>query len=177
LIGFDMDLRVVVWNSAAEELMGLKAEDALGSYCWEALRGRAEDGSPLCAPSCRYAKLARSGSPVPCHRLVVPAADGPWEVSLSTITVDGDPPLFLHVICDRKALPARSKSGVADPQLTRREYQVLELLADGVPPKLIAFRLSISVATVRNHIRRILAKLQAQSQLQALARARSLGII
>lgn len=177
LIGFDMDLRVVVWNPAAEQLTGIKAEEALGRYCWDVVRGCAQDGSPLCGPDCRYARLARCGKAVPCHRLLLSAAEQRHEVSVSTVTVGGEPPLFLHVVCERTALASRSSSNGAKPHLTRREYQVLELLADGMPAKLIAPRLSISVATVRNHIRSILSKLHARSQLQALARARGLGIL
>jgi DNA-binding CsgD family transcriptional regulator len=177
LIGFDANLRVQIWNDAAEQLTGTRADDALGHHCWDVVRGRAEDGSPFCGPNCDLAKMALRGSAVQCDRLVFKAPDGPRNALVSTITVEGDEPLFVHVICNPSALADHRPHSSLRPQLTPREYEILELLAAGIPPKVIALRLGISVSTARNHIRKILAKLQAQSQLHALAKARSLGII
>lgn len=53
--------------------------------------------------------------------------------------------------------------------LTRREKDVLRLLAAGKTSGAIADTLSISAVTVRNHIQHILEKLGAHSRLQALA--------
>jgi DNA-binding NarL/FixJ family response regulator len=61
--------------------------------------------------------------------------------------------------------------------LTTRQHEVLELLADGVTAKEIATRLGVVEATVRNHIRAILLALGAHSQLEAIAKARSLSLI
>jgi DNA-binding CsgD family transcriptional regulator len=177
LIGFDSDLRVRVWNDAAEKLTGIDAAEVVGRSCWDVVGGRAEDGSLFCGPDCPLARTARHGGAVPCDRLVLQAVDGPRTALVSTVTVNGEQPLFVHVICESAALPPQRQSLNGHPHLTRREYQVLELLARGIPAKVIAPRLGISVATVRNHIRSILAKLHAQSQLQALASARALGII
>jgi DNA-binding NarL/FixJ family response regulator len=51
------------------------------------------------------------------------------------------------------------------------------MLADGVRVSEIASRLTISVTTVRNHVRAILLELDAHSQLEAVARARSLALV
>ena len=56
--------------------------------------------------------------------------------------------------------------------LTRREREVLELLADGHRAGAIADELGLSVLTVRNHIQAILRKLGCHSQLEAAALAR-----
>lgn len=53
--------------------------------------------------------------------------------------------------------------------LTRRELEVLTLLADGLSNADIANRLAISANTVRNHVQSILAKLGARSRLEAVA--------
>ena len=66
---------------------------------------------------------------------------------------------------------------MAPVSLTSRQRQVLGLLADGVPAKVVAARLGLAEATVRNHIRAILAALDAHSQLEAVARARRLQLI
>jgi DNA-binding CsgD family transcriptional regulator len=62
-------------------------------------------------------------------------------------------------------------------QLSRRQREVLELLAEGVRAREIGDRLGLSEATVRNHIRGLLRKLGCHSQLQALARARELHLV
>jgi DNA-binding CsgD family transcriptional regulator len=55
------------------------------------------------------------------------------------------------------------------PDLTRRELQVLRLMAAGMPNKAIADRLFVSLHTARNHVKSILRKLGAHSRLEAVA--------
>jgi DNA-binding NarL/FixJ family response regulator len=61
--------------------------------------------------------------------------------------------------------------------LTRRELQVLELLADGLDQTEIAERLVISPKTVGTHIERILAKLGAHSRAEAVGLAYRLRLV
>jgi DNA-binding NarL/FixJ family response regulator len=53
--------------------------------------------------------------------------------------------------------------------LTPREVEVLRLLAQGLSARDIAERLVLSLHTVRNYIRDVLLKLNAHSQLEAVA--------
>ena len=61
-------------------------------------------------------------------------------------------------------------------QLTPREKEVLEALAEGLDGKDIAQRLGISAVTERNHVASILAKLGVHSRLQALIFAVKHGV-
>jgi two-component system response regulator DevR len=61
--------------------------------------------------------------------------------------------------------------------LTPRERQVLELLAEGDTKEVIASRLFVSTNTVRNHIQNILTKLGAHSRLEAVAAAAREGLL
>jgi len=61
--------------------------------------------------------------------------------------------------------------------LSRRQSQVLELLADGIPAREIALRLDLAETTVRNHIRHLLKKLDCHSQLEAVAVAYRLELL
>jgi DNA-binding NarL/FixJ family response regulator len=61
--------------------------------------------------------------------------------------------------------------------LSEREREVLTLLAEGLATKAIAEQLYLSVHTVRNHIQRILMKLDAHSKLEAVAVALREGIV
>lgn len=58
------------------------------------------------------------------------------------------------------------------PKLSPRQREILCLVAEGEPARRIALRLGLAEATVRNHIRAILRRLDCHSQLQAVARAR-----
>jgi DNA-binding NarL/FixJ family response regulator len=74
------------------------------------------------------------------------------------------------------ATPA-SNPGAAPPphdDLTARERQVLNLLADGASNRHIARSLGISLKTVQNHVSHILDKLQAADRTQAVLRARGI---
>src|SRR5436309_1842111 len=55
--------------------------------------------------------------------------------------------------------------------LTRRERKVLRLIADGRNNEEIGEELFISKQTVRTHVRRAIAKLQARNRTQAVATA------
>ena len=59
--------------------------------------------------------------------------------------------------------------------LTARETEILGLMIEGVDNRAMAKRLHISYATVRTHVRSILGKLGARSQLDAVAKATQLG--
>ncbi len=62
-------------------------------------------------------------------------------------------------------------------QLTRREVQVLELLAGGLSTKDLAKRLGVSPFTVRRHIQTILLKAGLHTQAQAVAYAYRIGLL
>jgi DNA-binding NarL/FixJ family response regulator len=64
----------------------------------------------------------------------------------------------------------------AFPDLTSREHEVLELIAQGLNNQAIASRLSISEKTVRNHISNIFNKLQVVDRAQAIVKAREAGL-
>ena len=61
--------------------------------------------------------------------------------------------------------------------LTEREAEVLGLLSQGRDPQMIARHLGISVNTCRGHVKSILAKLEAHSQLEAVVKAMRLGLV
>lgn len=62
-------------------------------------------------------------------------------------------------------------------QLTAREIEVLQLIAQGLPNKGIALELGISEHTVKFHVGSILAKLGAASRAEALGRAMTAGLV
>ncbi len=62
-------------------------------------------------------------------------------------------------------------------KLTSRELEVLGLLAKGHSDKEIGQNLGIAENTVKNHVRQILAKLDAKNRTHAASQARELGLL
>lgn len=62
-------------------------------------------------------------------------------------------------------------------RLTPREIDVLEMLAEGLSNKMIAYRLSISEHTAKYHVNSILAKLNAGTRTEAVMRGVRLGLV
>ena len=73
-------------------------------------------------------------------------------------------------------LPAAHAEENAEP-LTPRELDVLEMLAEGLSNKMIAYRLSISEHTAKFHVNSILAKLHAGTRTEAVMRGVRLGLV
>ena len=65
----------------------------------------------------------------------------------------------------------------ADQQLTKREKEILLLIRQGFLSKEIASKLNLSIYTVHNHRKSILAKLNVDNESEAINRAESFGIL
>jgi DNA-binding NarL/FixJ family response regulator len=72
---------------------------------------------------------------------------------------------------------AATHQGDRVPILTQREREVLRLLADGHANEEIGRRLFISPETVRTHVRKAMAKLEAETRTHAVATALRRSII
>jgi DNA-binding NarL/FixJ family response regulator len=62
-------------------------------------------------------------------------------------------------------------------QFTKRELEILRLLAEGVDTEMMAQRLGIATHTVEWHVRHVIEKLQVHSKLQAVIVAAQKGLI
>lgn len=78
---------------------------------------------------------------------------------------------------DLQAAVQRLGHGAAPTPLTDREQEVLQLLAEGRNTEAIAEALTLSHHTVRNHVRHVLEKLDAHSQLEAVAIGLRRGLV
>ncbi len=61
--------------------------------------------------------------------------------------------------------------------LSARELEILSLMGSGLSPREAAQELTISVGTVRNHLKSIYAKLQVHNRVQAIQRAKESGLL
>ena len=74
--------------------------------------------------------------------------------------------------------PAAAVEALAEPSpLTRREEEILQLIADGYSTSEVAGRLFISGKTVKNHLASVYDKLDARDRTQAVLSAVRIGII
>jgi DNA-binding CsgD family transcriptional regulator len=90
----------------------------------------------------------------------------------------------LGVWAGRKLTPApvgegftRNEAAIRSLGLSRREYEILELLASGQSNKEMARTLSISPNTVKTHLARVYEKLEVERRVQAIEKARWLALI
>jgi len=76
-----------------------------------------------------------------------------------------------------RAAAMRMVDSLTRAELTDREAQVLQLVADGEPNKGIARRLQIEVGTVKSHLSAIMSKLGATSRTHAVRIATTRGLV
>lgn len=195
----DPEYRIVHWDVRAEILTDILAEEVIGKPCYETVSGRCADGSPFCSRECPIMRLARAGQPFPSRDVqVFTRSSGRRWVNVSTLTVDTDGgPYLVHLVRDaqeahealemaRGLIRLASQQGGLEkktpdprdvPALTPRQLEVLELLEAGKSVREIGGELYLAQATVRNHVRSLLQALGVHSQLEALARARQIGLL
>ena len=83
------------------------------------------------------------------------------------------PRLAARLLTHISVLAARGPVAPAEASLTRRELEVVDLIDGGLSNKEIARRLCITVPTVKNHVHRILDKLQLDRRDKAAAWVRA----
>jgi DNA-binding NarL/FixJ family response regulator len=105
---------------------------------------------------------------------------GRAELVQAVTTVAGGGAVFSTAVAERlgayfsgmAAQPGREMF----PQLSGREREVLDLMAQGLDNRRIAQALFLSDKTVRNHVSSVLSKLEAPDRSEAIARARRAGL-
>ena len=179
LFTFDANMQIRSWNSAAERLTGIPADEVVGRACWEALCAHDEAGGLVCHTGCSFHRLLSERWPVAPPTLVIKTSTGPRRAYVPMVVVE-DRTLFAALLLDpgEAAVPtSRPADGESPPTLTPRQLTVLRMLAEGKPARTIANELGLSETTVRNHIRAILRGFDCNSQLTATAKARRLGLV
>jgi DNA-binding CsgD family transcriptional regulator len=161
----DQDDRIVFWNRGAAHLLNREPDEVLGRRAHRVFRDRdlfahglrGMNVTLLMIPGRRSHLYTVIHILQPLDDQTLPSAAPPATTSFSTRPYAVSVPL-------RLAVPDR-------PPLTRRERQILELIATGLQNKEVARELRISSVTVRNHVQNILAKLDVHSKLEAVSLA------
>jgi len=195
--------RISAWNNAAAELFGLSEAEAISIPCHEILQGSDEKGL-VCSEHYVIERAVQDNRPLMNFDLRVQTKAGKLWCNLS-ILIASDPASgarhAIYIVRPREmrkrleqALSefVRTQAGSGlngspmissapapglNVRLTTREVEVLKSLAKGHTTRAIANQLNISSATVNNHIKHILKKLDAHTRLEAIRLAESVGVI
>lgn len=191
----DQNRRVVYCNPAAERILGANQNALLGRLCDEIIEGLDSSGDPVCGPDCGIMGCVQRGHAPQTQDLMRTNAQGRRQwLNVSIVVLPGRAhrsTLSVHLLRDvteRRAieqraadllsrLPVQDGAAKARPNITRREADVLRLLACGASNGSIAETLGITPTTVRNHIEHLLTKLGAHSRLEAVIVAARSGLV
>ncbi len=195
---------IAAWNQAATELFGLREGEVIGKSCNEVLHGVDECGR-VCGENCTIRQRAQTHQPLKSYDIQVQTGGKRQWCNVSIIIIDeaaSTNPYTLHIVrpsdmqkrfellmrdfvVSETSLPSvnigeilsSKKTPTAATDLTKREFEILRLLAKGETTAGIADRLFISRTTTNNHVQRIIKKLGAHSRLEAVRRAEQAGLI
>ncbi len=189
----DRNDRLIYWNAGAEAILGWKAADVVGTFCFDALKGRDSFGNVYCSRDCPIMTGVAQGEIIHPYVMQVTKKNGlPENLLVRAVPLPGPGPRFtclMHFIesgngAEIDALIGRCRTlfhgdapaPLPDPPqaisvspLTQREREIVTLLSNGYLALNIAARLNLSHATVRNHIQNILRKLDVHSQVEAVS--------
>jgi PAS domain S-box-containing protein len=186
--------RIVCWNRAAEGIFGSSSDQVAGRNLQQVVDARDVFGNRLCVGHCAFHEMVLDGEGPESFELDVRTASGRrLRVAVSIVVVLGPNPgryelvysltpvrhrrradeAIDRMLAERPELVPSGSAGSGDarPKLSQRQRQVLQLIAAGLSAREIADKLSISVHTVRSHIRNILEALDVSKQVEAVARA------
>jgi len=178
------DGTILLWNRMAERILGYSVRDALG-HAWEKLLGIehvGNRGGPATSrvhvegavQSFDLQVRARAGRLVWLNITALAVADQNGDILIVHLFRDVTAARNLLVLLNERLLPGRV---TADGRLSRREMEVLGVLATGADTKSIATRLHVSPATVRNHVQSIMRKLGVHSRLEAVVHVAAHGAL
>jgi DNA-binding CsgD family transcriptional regulator len=144
----DLQLRIRWQNDLARSLLGDAEDEPVGAFL--------QEGADLLG---QRPGVVRTELVVRGRRVGIDVAIAP---------LGRDEPagylVVLHLPADAEPMPPR-------PRLTRRQAEVLELLANGASTQEIASRLGVADATARNHVRLLLRELGVHTRIEAVVAA------
>ncbi len=196
---------IVAWNHAAVEVFGFSADEVIGKSCFDVVCGKDSEDT-MCSRECLVRQLAVKEKVVPGFDLKVPTLKGEQWFTVTVIVMyvsnNGRLPYTIHILRNidlykridsllRDYVLSESRRSRETPisiaarngalpqasNLTKRELEILKLVAKSETSQTIGEKLNISPITVDNHMQNVLKKLNAHSRLEAVLRAGHAGLL
>lgn len=177
VFAIDDTRRIVYRNKAFADMF----QRAAGSSrkCYEVVCGRTLEGKKFCNPDCPVGKSLLDGQVVENFDLAVSRDNGQSQwLSVGAIPASKTSEKTVAIFTLR---PIRvtgilldgfhGKGLDSEGTLTRRERQILDLLAQGLNARTLARQLHIKYVTARNHIQHIYEKLGVHNRAEAVSYA------
>jgi PAS domain S-box-containing protein len=169
----DIDGRFVYLNPAAERASGRPSIEWVGRTFLDPLPASARRNVEA-----HFRRAVEHGEPADFETVFIDAKGQRRGVRAQHLPVrDGDEVIGVVILAFDVRLSAREPDIPISPRLTRRQREVLELVADGLTTAEIARGLTLSTETVRNHVRSVLRELSAHTRPEAVAVAQRLGLL
>ncbi len=196
---------IVAWNQAAVETFGPTQDEVIGKSCFGIICGKNADNA-MCSQTCIVREVAKSDHKVPGFDLRAQTVKGDQWFSVTIVVVyvsnNGRLPYTIHILRNidlykridallrdyvlsetknvrPNSIPLVSQNGTPtrEANITKRELEILKLVAKSETSQTIAEKLNISPITVDNHMQNVLKKLNAHSRLEAVLRAGHVGLL
>ncbi|OFV98019.1 MAG: hypothetical protein A3F68_04305 [Acidobacteria bacterium RIFCSPLOWO2_12_FULL_54_10] len=180
VMGVDACQCIILWNQAAESLLGYRASAVLGKRCYEVMKA-VGPGPHVCCEHCPRFEQARKLQW--SHNQLMDAQSKTGHrvrlqvISFCLLTSEKKFSSLVHVFwsfkesllpADRVAFPSAEEEAPSPLLfLSRQELNVLRCIAAGMDTKSAAAVLFISPTTVRNHVQNIFRRLGVHSRLEA----------
>ena len=88
VFAIDRAQHIVFWNTAAERLLGYRADEVYGRTCYEVFGGQARPGCLVCCLDCPVMVAARCGDTVPAYNLLSQTKSGrPLLLNVSVVVL------------------------------------------------------------------------------------------
>lgn len=174
--------KIVYRNDVFTDLFRCRTPRSSHRKCYEVVCARTLEGNQFCNPDCPIGQSALEGRPVENFDLAIPRDQGePLRVNAGAISITQGLGKAAAVFILRPVRTSRIHHPLAEDEkqtrnipcgihsLTRREREILELLATGINTRVLADTLHIDYVTVRNHIQHLYQKLGVHSRTEALS--------
>ena len=170
----DVAGRFVHMNAAAERASGLSKADLLGRHFTDPVPPEARENVAE-----QFRRAVECGQPTDFETVFVDASGQVRGVRAQHLPLrSGDSIVGVLILAFAAQRPPPRPAGLEPPpRLTPRQREILDLIAAGLSTSEMATNLTISTETVRNHLRSVFKELDVHTRLEAIVKARRLGLL
>ncbi len=170
----DVAGRFVHMNAAAERASGLSRAELLGRHFTDPVPPEARENVAE-----QFRRAVECGQPTDFETVFVDASGQVRGVRAQHLPLrSGDSIVGVLILAFAAQRPPPPPAGLEPPpRLTPRQREILDLIAAGLSTSEMATKLTISTETVRNHLRSVFKELDVHTRLEAIVKARRLGLL